>query len=193
MSSDSGEVAAIILAAGKGRRVGRSKALLKIAGETFLARIVRVAREAGVSSIVAVLPPDIPDPGIDGLTIQRNPDTAGGPSSSLRMGLDAMGDADAVLSWPVDHPMVRTATVRAVIDRWHAGPVDAVVPTFKRRGGHPTLFARSLYADLRLLEGEGANRVLRRRSDLVVRMEVDDEGVVADVDTPEDLARLGVT
>jgi len=99
----------------------------------------------------------------------------------------ADGGAPAAWLWPVDHPEVEVATLRALVAA--LGAHDAARPIHAGRGGHPPLVARALWARLAAC-GElagGARAVLGAAE--VVDVEVADAGVVRDVDTLEDLAR----
>ncbi len=197
---------AVILAAGAGTRLGGvAKALLRGAdGRTFLARIVDTAREVGITCpIVVVGPPFAAEVGREvdrlGAASVINPEPARGMASSVAVGFTALGQlvetsatavpastsVDAAFLWPVDHPAVLTATLRAVRDV--LGGHDAARPTFAGRGGHPPLIARSLFARLAScadVDG-GARSVLGAADTLDVA--VDDPGCVRDVDTARDL------
>jgi CTP:molybdopterin cytidylyltransferase MocA len=192
---------AIVLAAGAGRRLGgAAKALLAGAdGETFLARIARTARAAGVGrAVVVVGPPHGEEIAAAAraleLDVATNGDPARGMASSVAVGFTAAGsragyaDAEVALLWPVDHPFVAPGTVQAVIAALVAdGAAEAAIPTFDGRGGHPPAIRRALWAKLaacgRLLDG--ARGVLHAARG--ARVAVDDPGVVRDVDEPEDL------
>jgi molybdenum cofactor cytidylyltransferase len=132
-----------------------------------------------------------------------NPEPARGMGSSLaeavrtldpdRLGPCAqrrVGRFDVALSWPVDHPLVRPETVRAVLDAAAVG--NLVIPRFGGRGGHPTAFGAALFGELiaaAALPG-GARNVVARDHSRVVTLDLDDPGVGVDVDTPEVLATL---
>src|SRR5262249_59917778 len=106
-------------------------------------------------------------------------------------GLREAADSDGMLAWPVDHPLVRPATVRRILEAAAQHPGCVIIPRWEGRGGHPTFFPRALYAALEdLPDDEGARALFARCPEAVVRIEVDDPGVGRDVDTPEDYARL---
>jgi CTP:molybdopterin cytidylyltransferase MocA len=151
-------VAVVVLAAGRGQRLGQPKAFVRIGGQTFLERVLATAREAGLTRLIAVLGPEAPAPVPADVVLARNPDVEAGPIASLRAGLAAAGDARAALAWPVDHPLVRAATVRQILDTADGHPGRAVVPTFRGRGGHPTLFPRELFAALATVPAEEGAR-----------------------------------
>jgi len=187
---------AIILAAGRGARVGGPKALLTLDGETFLARVTRLLRRPGVERVTAVLgheadrvrreaalPPDV------GVTV--NARYADGMLTSILAGLDhaEAAGADAVLVHPVDHPLVEAATVDAVAAALAQGATIAV-PSHGGRRGHPAGFARSAWAALRAADPEeGARGVLARHPEWIQHVPAGEECLVG-VNTAEDYERL---
>jgi agmatinase len=185
-------VAAIILAAGASRRMGSPKALLPVEGETFLGRLVATHRSAGIDPIVVVVGPDgdrvAAAVDLAGVRLVRNLAPESGPLASLRLGLAALDpEPEALLLQPVDHPLVRPETVRRLVSAWAAGPHGILIPTFGARRGHPTLFARRLFAALRVAPlDQGARAVVRGQLHEVREVPVDDPGVRAEVDTPAD-------
>lgn len=189
-------VAAIVLAAGEGRRIGGPKALLRLAGETFLARVCRLFREASVDPLVVVLGAEaervatsLELPG--GTVVVVNDAWPDGMLSSLWRGLDAAEarGAEAVLVHPVDHPLVTAATIERVTEALRSGARIAV-PTSQGQRGHPGGFARPLYAELRRAPLErGARAVLAAHPHEIVHV-AGDPGCVEGIDRPEDYARL---
>ena len=188
-------VVAVILAAGAGRRIGGPKALLPIAGSTFLARVARSLDRPGVARVVAVLGHAArrveAEAGLpSAVTVVVNPRPDEGMLGSVIAGLDAAesGGADAVLLHPVDHPLVAPATVDAVVAALEAGAVVAV-PSHGGRRGHPGGFARAAWAALRHAPAaRGARAVLADHPEWVVHV-AGDEGCVAGIDTREDYER----
>jgi len=186
----------IILAAGRGERVGGPKALLAAGGETFLARCVRLLHPASVQSVVAVVGHEaervVREAGLPAdVRVVTNAQYAQGMLTSICAGLDAAeaAGADAVLVHPVDHPLVEMETVERVLDALEAGAVIAV-PSHQRRRGHPAGFARAAWAALRLAPPEeGARAVLAAHPEWIVHVE-GGPGCRAGVNTPEDYRRL---
>jgi nicotine blue oxidoreductase len=187
---------AVILAAGRGARMGGPKALLTLDGETFLARVARLLRRPGVERVTAVLgheadrvqgeaglPPDV-------VTIV-NPRYADGMLTSILAGLDQAEDAgaDAVLLHPVDHPLVEATTVDAVVAALRGGATIAV-PSHGGRRGHPAGFARGAWTALRSASpDEGARGVLARHPEWVEHVAAGEECLVG-INTAEDYERL---
>lgn len=188
----SAEPVALILAAGASTRFsGRPKALLPIAGETAVARLVRVSRSEGFVPRVVVgaragqirdaLPSPMPD-------VVENTDWARGRTGSIQRGLEGLSDEVSVLLWPVDHPFVQALTLRRLRT---AAEHDAMgvwfIPTCEGLGGHPVLLEPPVLPRLRSLGPAVALRALIPEfGPQVVRVPVGDPGVRANVDTEED-------
>ncbi len=197
-------IPAIVLAAGKSSRMGRTKALLPIgpSGETFLTRIVRVLREGGVESIVVVIGGDAAAvraslPREDAaISAVENPRYEEGQLSSLLVGLAAVeqrfDDVDAVMVTLVDLPLISATTVRAVLDAYRAKPGAPIVrPRRGDRHGHPAIFSQSIFGELRRADPSlGAKPVVHAHAAEEVNVDVDDDGAFIDVDTPEDYDRF---
>jgi molybdenum cofactor cytidylyltransferase len=113
-----------------------------------------------------------------------------GMAHSLAAGIEAEADADGWVIALGDMPRVRPDTIRAVAGKLAAG-APIVVPCYRGQRGHPVGFASDYRQELLGLRGDaGARAVLQRHASAVLRLDVDDPGVVQDVDTAEDLARL---
>lgn len=191
-------LAAIVLAAGDSTRMGTPKALLADAdGRPFVARIARTFGDAGLDQLVivtgaqhqAIVDALAADGAAGSALVIRNPDPSRGQISSLWVGMDAvMGpDLDAMLVTLVDVPMVRSSTVRAVIDAWRRSRAPIVRPAIGDRHGHPVLFDRAMFDELRRAPlDEGAKAVVHAYANRLVNVEVDDEGCLVDIDTPAD-------
>jgi CTP:molybdopterin cytidylyltransferase MocA len=192
-------VVGIVLAAGASSRMGRPKALLPIGDDTFVTRVCRTLLEAGVDDLVVVAGAEhgpvaeaVSRAGLPARVVE-NPRRDEGQLSSVLAGL-AVADrpgVDAVLVHLVDTPLVRPETARAVLDAFLRSHAPIVRPSAGGRHGHPVLFARRVFDDLRRADPAiGAKAVVRARAAEVLSVAVDDEGACRDIDTPEDLARL---
>jgi molybdenum cofactor cytidylyltransferase len=119
-----------------------------------------------------------------------NPAPERGMATSVELGfayvLERLAPASAALLWPVDHGAVRADTLGRLLGMAAADRI--VVPVFGGRGGHPTLFGRDSWPALARCSAleQGARTVLRADPGRVIRIDVDDPGVVDDVDTPAD-------
>jgi molybdenum cofactor cytidylyltransferase len=190
-------IAGLILAAGESSRMGTPKATLAYRGRTFLEAIAQTLGEAGIERIVVVL-------GHQAEEIQRqielepaqvviNADYRSGQTSSLQVGLRALlaDEPEAVLLCLVDHPAVGAETVRRIVAAFCQCGAPVVIPTYQGRRGHPVLIGRQLFDELlRLASEAGADSVVRRYRPAAQFVEVEDEGVVIDVDDRESYRRL---
>jgi molybdenum cofactor cytidylyltransferase len=182
--------------------MGTPKALLTAPdGLPFVVRIVRAFADAGIERVAVVtgsahdaivevvrkasVPPT--------LRLVRNPDPSRGQLSSLWAGMEATvsADTEALLMTLVDVPMLTSATVEAVVREWRRSRAPIVRPAVGARHGHPVLFDRSLFDELRQapLEG-GAKSVVRRYEAQIVNVTPPDDGCLRDIDTPEDYRAL---
>ena len=194
-------IAGVILAAGRSTRMGRPKALLIApCGSTFVARLVKTLTTGGVDAPFVVGRPDdeFLRSTVESLDSRarwvEDPDAdAGGQLSSLQAGLrraDRPG-IRGLLVVPVDAPMIAVDTVVTLIATFNATGAPIVRPRYRGRNGHPVVFSRAVFDELRHADpAVGAKAVLRAHQDALVNLDVDDAGVAGDVDTPEDYEKL---
>jgi len=183
-------IGAIVLAAGSGIRAGGPKDALRIGDRTFLQAILRTLADAGVGTVRVVVAPGNSPAGVECLRLVVNPDPSRGMLSSVQCGIEALPPGvGAALLWPVDHPLAGAATVRALEAAWRTSGAPVVVPVHAGKRGHPALFAAAVFPDLlKAPRDEGARAIVLAHADRV-ELPVDDPGVLADIDTPDDYAR----
>ena len=195
-----GVVRAVILAAGASLRMGQPKSVLPLGstGETVISRGVRTLLDAGLPAVTVVAGPHIDairsalPSGDRRIRIIEHPGWAQGQLSSLIAGLDAVDDPqlEALLVTLVDVPLVQAASVRAVLGAWRSTRAPIVRPADGARHGHPVIFDRSVFADLRAADPRvGAKAVFAAHRTEVLDVPVKDEGAFLDLDTPEDYER----
>jgi molybdenum cofactor cytidylyltransferase len=182
---EAASVAGLILAAGESRRMGSPKALLHYEGETFLDRLTGIfARYCSPVIVVLGASSDsIRAQARRPATFVINADYRSGQTSSMQCGLRAVpAEATGVLFTLVDHP----AASKQTVDRLLAGDAPVRVPRYDGRRGHPIYFSRALIAEFLALPADGAARdVVRAHAAETEFVEVDDPGILADVDDPE--------
>ena len=181
----------IILAAGNSERMGTPKALLKIDGLCFLESIITKVEQAGIKDIVIVL-------GKDSSYIQKyiefsehlkviqNKKPEEGPLSSIRLALNNIDtDTKGFILVLVDHPLVNGTTYKMLVARAH--PQKIVIPVYNKKNGHPVFFGSNFFNDLRHVPlDEGARYVVHKYPEHIIKVEVDDKGILRDIDLPED-------
>lgn len=182
-------VAGLLLAAGRGSRLGRPKALVEVGGRRLADRAASVLRDAGLAPVVVVsgaAPIDLP-----GVVVAHNPDWASGMGSSLRTGLGALpDDAEAVVVSLVDQPGVGPEAVRRLVAAYEAG-AEVAVATYDGAPRNPVLLARTHWpAVAASATGDrGARAFLRAHPELVTPVECGDIASADDIDTQDDLDR----
>ena len=196
-------VRAIVLAAGESTRMGVPKALLSDGeGRVFVTRVLHTFAAAGVMDttivtgslherIVRAVAADAPARAV--IRFARNPHPERGQLSSLLVGLDTadMPGVEAVLVTLVDVPFVSEATVKKVAYAFQRTSAPIVRPVRGQRHGHPVLFARRLFAELRRADpAVGAKAVVRAHEAAMLNVDVDDEGALLDLDTPAEYQRV---
>jgi molybdenum cofactor cytidylyltransferase len=191
-------IAAVVLAAGESRRMGSPKALLPYplpdgSETTFLEHLIGVFERSRAEPVAVVL-------GHDAKSIESSVTRTGvrwvvneryreGMLSSLRAGLDAVDapGVEGVLVHPVDHPGVSSELVDELIASFEATGAPIVLPTHRGRRGHPVLFSRAVFGELRRApEAVGARQVVWDHQNDLLEVEVPENGIAADVDTPGD-------
>lgn len=188
-------IAGIILAAGASSRMGSPKALLQYRGETFVNRLVRVLSTACERVIVVLgYQAEAIRPQVSDAAIAVNPDPSRGQLSSLQTGLrEVPEEAEAVLFTPVDSPSVEPSTIARVVDAFRSREPGTllVIPRFHGKRGHPVCAAREAVAEfLALPPTSQAKEIVNRHEARTLYIEVEDAGVLADIDDPAAYQRL---
>jgi molybdenum cofactor cytidylyltransferase len=188
-------VTAIVLAAGASSRMGQPKPLLTLLGQPLLARVLDTVRRIRPVRTVVVLgaAADRVRAGVDltGTTVVVNADFSDGMGSSLRRGAAAAGASGPVLVVLGDQPLVRPKTLETLIRRHASGGARILVPTFEGVRGNPILLDPTLIPELDSLRGDlGCRAIFPQHEEELVEVPVNDPGILIDVDTPSELARL---
>jgi len=177
---------AIVLAAGRGARFGGGKMAAPLGGRALLDHAVGTALASPAERVIVVGRPGTrvaEDPRVRLLTLD-----SAALSDSLRAGLAAAGDAAGAFIFLGDMPLVPPDMAERLLAA--IGEAPAALPLWQGKPGHPVLLARAAFSLADGLTGdEGLGRALRNLPG-VVRLPVDEEGVVLDVDRAEDLAAM---
>jgi molybdenum cofactor cytidylyltransferase len=183
------------MAAGGSTRMGQPKPLLPWRGKNLLRHVVEVACEAGCEPVVVVLGAarDRLRPVLDGMpvTVVDNLDWEQGPGTSIRVGLDRVGSANAVLFLACDQPLVDASHLRRLIETHQVTGKPMVASEYDGTMGVPALFGKAHFLALMALNPTaGAKQLLTKHPDLVATVPF--PAGKFDVDTPADYARLMV-
>jgi CTP:molybdopterin cytidylyltransferase MocA len=177
----------LVLAAGEARRFGSAKQLALLDGRPLLEHVVTAMRAAPLDEVIVVLGARAEEiragVDLDGTRVVVAEDWMDGQSASLRAGVAAAGDADAVVVALGDQPYLSPRAVEALLGARGDG-IDAVRATYGGVPGHPIVLERALFARIERLGGDEGARSLLRDARAVP---CDGLGRPDDVDTPEDL------
>jgi molybdenum cofactor cytidylyltransferase len=190
-------ITGVVLAAGTSSRLGRPKQLLDLGGKPVLRHVVDAALSSPLTEVLVVLGHEAEAvsaavPESPRVRIVINPDYAQGQSNSLRMGLAAAGHgSEAAVIMLGDQPGIRPGAVGAVVAAFRADGGSVVQAAYGGRPAHPTLLARTIWAELiQELEGdEGARTVLDRHPGWRALVEVGGHPP-EDIDTEDDYERI---
>lgn len=187
-------ISAIVLAAGESKRMGRPKQLLEWRGKTLLRHVLDSLLSSAADEIILVLGheaeaikkslPEFP------IKIVINPDYRQGMASSLRQGLLAMDPAsEAFLVLLADQPDIGPEIINRMIREFQrAAPKRGIIrPVYRGRPGHPVLIGVNYLHEVLQLQGDvGARRILMNHPEDISEIDMDQDAVLEDIDTPED-------
>ena len=192
-------IVGILLCAGRATRFGGAKLLAPLARDARGAPAGTPVAVAAAMHLAAALPSSLAVVRVDdaelsdrlhiaGLRVVRCANAGDGMGASLACGVTGAPEAGAWIVALGDMPWIAPATVTAVAAALAAG-AEIAAPSFRGARGHPVGFSRRHYAALAALSGDsGARALVERHRERLTRVDVDDPGILADVDTPLDLA-----
>ena len=185
-------ITAIILAAGKSKRMGEPKMLMPWGKSTVLQTVISTFQTSGINDILVVTGGAHQQvESLIGQTVQTifNEDYEKGEMlSSIQMGLSAkMNEASAALICLGDQPQVTERSVRSICDTFMKNKSPIVVPSYEMHRGHPWLLARPLWDELLQMKSPRTPRdFLKKHARKIHYVNVDTASVIEDLDTPED-------
>jgi molybdenum cofactor cytidylyltransferase len=191
-------IGALLLAAGQSRRMGGpNKLLAEVDGAPMVAYVARRLLASRARPIIAVLgnQADAVDAALGKLPVERvrNPEFAGGLSTSLKRGIAALPpDLEGALICLGDMPLISGRHIDRLIAA--INPLEGraiIVPTRRGKRGNPVLWSKRFFVEMAELAGDvGAKHLIGEHAELVAEVEMDDDAVLIDIDTPEALAAL---
>lgn len=189
-------IAAIVLAAGRSTRFGANKLLQPLGGKPIIRHTVEaiVASKVDAVRVVTGNDADLVKAALADLpiTFVDNLDFSTGLSASLICGVKSLPmNCDGAVVVLGDMPFLRPGVVDGLIDSFAPEVGRAIcVPVYQGRRGLPVLWARRFFPEILQLKGDaGAKQLMALHGDLVYELEVGDDGIHIDIDTPEDLNR----
>jgi len=189
------QIAAVLLAAGRSRRMGAFKPLLPFGDRTVIECCIDNLGTAGIKDIIVVAGPRADDvrEKLRNLEVRIvvNPEPDSEMSVSIACGVAQLpGNARAAIIALVDHPAVRPSVIKILMDEWRLG-ATLVQPEHDGRGGHPVLIDLAYRDELLALDPQSGLRALfAAHRDEVRRVPVESPYVARDMDTWEDYRQL---
>jgi molybdenum cofactor cytidylyltransferase len=190
-------IAAIVLAAGYSSRMGCFKPLLPLGGTTVLERVIALFREAGIPDIRVVLgfrgEELVPLLNRAQIPFVWNERFADGMFSSVLKGFESLrqSSVDLFFLLPVDIPLVRPYTLERLLRAFSPGDKKVLYPAFLGKRGHPPLTTMEVADQIARMEGAGCLKgALQRFEAQAIQVEMPDENILSDMDTPADCRRL---
>jgi CTP:molybdopterin cytidylyltransferase MocA len=189
--------AAILLLAGHSRRMGTLKQHVVIDTRTFLEHILGTLQGTSPQPNPLILVGQAGDhrsrqtvAAIPGSAWVHNPQPGDGPLSSVRCGLDLLGPNQGFLLWPIDHPLVSSSTIAALLHEVGRDAARLIVPSDGRRRGHPVWIPGWAADELRTSPLEdGARWVFSRFPERIFHVIVNDPWIRGNLDHPADLEK----
>ena len=195
------KIAGIVLAAGRSSRMGAlNKLLIVIDGKPMVRHAVDAVLAAHLAPVFVVTghQRDEVEKVLEGLpvTFLYNEGFAGGLSTSMKRGLAAMAaDYDGALVALGDMPLVSPAEIERLVNAFN--PLEGraiIVPTRHGKRGNPVLWGRRFFAEMQEVGGDvGARNLIGAYPEAVAEIEMEGDGILTDIDTPQALARLAAT
>lgn len=185
-------IAAVILSAGRSSRMGKPKSLLDAGqGISFLELIVRKLKDSGCDPVVAVMNEEFFKEHVHEIhelciSFAIVPAFPSERIYSAATGLEKAGKADYFILSNVDNPSFDAAIPRALV--LNKGKADYLVPSYKGKNGHPILISSVAAAEI--VKHKYSRKTLREVLSIFQKhsMEVDDTGIITDINTPQDYA-----
>ena len=192
---------AVVPAAGRSRRMGRPKLLLPVGTSTVIARMLAVLARPEIEATLVVIRPDdellrAAVAACGAIPLQPAippPEMRDSVEFALRH-IEQRFKPSPAAGWilaPADHPLLDPIVMDRLLTAWRTSSGRILVPVHRGRRGHPTIFPFGMVPDVYGLPlDQGLNSLLSSHSALIEQVEVDSPGAIADLDTPEDYARL---
>lgn len=184
--------AAIVLAAGMSSRMGSNKLLADLEGRPLIARTVEQVKASGVDAVIVVTghQAGAVRAALSDVKMVHNPEFTSGLASSLRAGIQDAAGFNAAFICLGDMPLIRPEDLQRMIAAFK-DEHSIVAPTKDGALGNPVLWGRAHFAELARLSGDrGARSLLEDNRDKIVTVEVADESIMLDADTPEALDQI---
>lgn len=183
-------VTGIILAAGFSRRMGEEKLLLKINGETIIERVIKASYKSKLDKIILIYrKKEVGDIGkAYGIETIHNKNANLGQSQSMKLGIQAAGEAGAYMFIVGDQPFLTEELINKLLEEYKVGELPIVIPYFNGERSMPMVISSKYKDELLKVEGDkGGRDIVKNNPHKVKKVHIEDKKIGMDLDTPEDL------
>lgn len=201
MTAPARQLFAVIPAAGLSRRMGQHKLLLPLGDKTILHRLLEtLSNIKGLQTIVVIRPDDdaLKQEAEKTSAIVVQPSVA--PQEmreSVTVAIDFITkrfspiETDSWMLIPADHPVLESSLLEKFIDQWNQCDAPVMIPTYKKKRGHPTFFRWSLAKEIHTIPNDkGLNSLVAQYANAIKEIPTNHSAVITDIDNPEDYATL---
>jgi len=196
MAAQDKKITGIILAAGSGVRMDKTKQLLPFKNKPLLSHVIENARQSNLYETIVVLGHRADDikktVDFSGTKTIINKEYLKGQSTSLIKGLENVSPiCDAAMFLLGDQPLITPSTLNTIIQAFNTSKSPITIPYYNNIRGNPVIIVRSLFHELKLLSGDTGPRVLFKKFEKsILKVQVSDNAILIDVDTKADYNKL---
>lgn len=187
-------VAAIVMASGFSKRMGRDKLKIVFEGNSLLIKTIKTLQASGIEQVICVVREPYWEPVLESLHVKvcYNEKAYVGQSESIKAGLACLMDSfpltEGILFVPADMPYMTTPVIQKLTQLYANGRSLIVTPICQGIRRAPVIFDASLTEDLMALTGDQGGKVLfSKYAECIDELNIEEENVFQDIDTPEDL------
>lgn len=196
MRKNNANLAAVVVAAGQSRRMGRPKLTLPWGNITIIEQVVEVLIQCNLHPIVVVTGGNDREireviSAKPVLFVKNTRYESSEMVDSVKIGINSLPpETDAVMIVLGDQPQIHPSVVQAIIDAFHSTHSSLVVPSYRMRRGHPWLVEKSLWQEITRLPEEFTLRdFLNQHNELIHYISVDTSSILSDIDTPDEYSQ----
>lgn len=180
---------AIVLAAGKASRMGESKVILPIGNKLVIQHCIDNLINAGINNIILVINDNGKDivkaAGAPPVAVVINNKKDSDMAESVRTGMRLIKNNKAsVLISLADQPLIKSKTIKKIINTSFSMPEKIIIPVYKNKKGHPTLFPITLLKKIKQLNS--LRDIILIEKENICYLDIEDKGIILDMDTPDD-------
>jgi molybdenum cofactor cytidylyltransferase len=191
------KISALLLSAGESKRFGENKLLTNIDNKTIIEKSLDslILQQKSLNEIIVVIGNDytkilktISNKKLPQVKVVLNKNYRKGIASSIIKGIENTStDTEVCIIALADMPFIKPETIKILINEIEKGRYGIITLIYKNRKGHPIAFSKKYFNELKRLKGDiGGRNIVEKYKKDVLEIEVDDEGIIIDIDTKED-------